>query len=36
MDKNTQWLHIRYEHVDSQIELIVVNQEWGAEVFLND
>jgi hypothetical protein len=29
-------LHISYKHIYSQIELIVINQERGAEVFLND
>ena len=35
VDKNTQWLHISDKDIDSQVELIVVNQEWSAQVFLN-
>lgn len=36
MYKHTQWLHIRYQHIYSQIELIVINQERSPKVFLND
>ena len=36
VDEHAQRLYVGHEHVDSQIELIVVYQEWSTQVFLND